>query len=136
MPAPTPYLYFDGVAADALRFYQDVFGGELALHTFADFGREDGPGNAIAHGILSGPVDIYGADVAGDGRPVHMDGMMLALLGSAAPDVIDGWFTALSVGGQVIDPLQERPWGDSDGTVRDRYGLTWLLGYKGDAAHA
>jgi PhnB protein len=134
MPAPVPYLHFDGVAADALRFYHEVFGGDLELHTFADFGRTDGPGDAIAHGILSGPVDLYGADVAGDGQPVRIDGMMLSLLGAASPDVLDEWFTALSVGGQVIDPLQPRPWGDSDGTLRDRFGLTWLLGYKGDAS--
>jgi PhnB protein len=133
MPAPTPYLHFDGVASDALRFYQGVFGGELTLHTFADFGR-DGPGDAIAHGILSGPVDIYGADVAGDDQPVHVDGMMLSLLGFAAPDVLEAWFSALSDGGKVIDALQQRPWGDSDGIVRDRFGLTWLIGYSGDAA--
>ena len=133
MPAPTPYLYFDGVAADALRFYHGVFGGELELHTFADFGRTDGPGEAIAHGILSGPVEIFGSDVAGDGRPVQIDGMMLALLGSAAPDVLAGWFTALAEGGQVVDPLQQREWGDSDGTVRDRFGVTWLVGYQGEA---
>ncbi|MFC0682278.1 VOC family protein [Lysobacter korlensis] len=134
MPAPVPYLHFDGVAADALRFYHEVFGGDLELNTFADFGRNDGPGDAIAHGTLSGPVDLYGADIAGDGRPVRMEGMMLSLLGAAAPDVLDGWFAALAVGGRVIDPLQERPWGDSDGTLCDRFGLTWLVGYKGDAA--
>jgi PhnB protein len=136
MSAPVPYLHFPGVASNALRFYQDVFGGELTLHTFADFGRDDGPGDAIAHGILSGPVDIYASDVAGNDRPVRVDGLMLSLLGFAAPNVLDGWFTALSVGGEVIDPLQQRQWGDSDGTVRDRFGLTWLLGYTGDAASA
>jgi PhnB protein len=58
--------------------------------------------------------------------------MMLSLLGFAAPHVLDAWFTALSVGGRVIDALQQRPWGASDGTVRDRFGLTWLIGYEGD----
>jgi PhnB protein len=134
MPAPIPYLHFPGVASDALRFYQEVFGGELTLHTFADFGRNDGPGDAIAHGILSGPVDLFGADIAGGDRPVRVDGVMLSLLGFAVPDVLDGWFSELAVGGQVVDPLQEREWGDSDGTVRDRFGVTWLLGYTGDNA--
>jgi len=133
MPAPVPYLHFPGVAADALRFYQGVFGGELTLHTFADFGRNDGPAGAIAHGILTGPVDIFGADLAGEAPPVRVDGMMLSLLGFAAPYVLDGWFSALSAGGEVIDSLQQRPWGASDGTVRDRFGLTWLVGYEGDA---
>ena len=136
MAAPVPYLHFDGVASDALRFYHGVFGGELVLHTFADFGREDGPGDAIAHGILTGPVDLFGADGAADSGPSRRDGLVLSLLGFAAPDVLHGWFAALSKGGEVIDPLQRRPWGASDGTVRDRFGLTWLVGYEGDAAPA
>ena len=135
MAAPIPYLHFDRVAADALGFYQTVFGGELALHTFAEFGRTDGPGDAIAHGILSGPVDLYGSDAAGDDHPVQVQGLMLSLLGFGPPDVIHGWFTALSAGGEVIDPLQQRPWGAWDGMLRDRFGLTWLLGYEVDAAN-
>ena len=27
------------------------------------------------------------------------------------------------------DPLQKRPCGDDDGQVRDRFGLTWLIGF-------
>ena len=135
MPAPTPYLLFDRVAAEALRFYQGVFGGELVLDTFAEFGREDGPEDAIAHGVLSGAVDLFGADVSGDERPIRIEGVMLSLLGSATPDVLEGWFAALSDGGHVLDALQERPWGDVDGTVRDRFGVTWLLGHEGGATH-
>ena len=62
MTAPTPYLHFAGTARDALGFYAEVFGGELTLHTFADFGRDDGPGAAIAHGVLTGPISLYAAD--------------------------------------------------------------------------
>lgn len=134
MPAPVPYLHFDGVASEALRFYHAVFGGELALHTFADFGRSDGPGQAIAHGILSGPVALFGADIAEGERPGGVDGMMLSLLGFASPEVLHAWFAALSAGGRVIDPLQLRAWGDSDGTLRDQFGVTWLIGYQGDPA--
>lgn len=130
MVAPVPYLHFDGVAEDALRFYQSVFGGELTLHTLADFERDDGPGDAIAHGILTGPVDLFGADAVGDDRPVAVEGMMLSLLGTAAPETLESWFRALSDGGVVVDALQERPWGASDGTVCDRFGLTWLIGYE------
>jgi PhnB protein len=30
----------------------------------------------------------------------------------------------------VVDDLQRRPWGASDGQVRDRYGVRWLIGYE------
>lgn len=29
----------------------------------------------------------------------------------------------------MIDALQKRPWGDYDGTVIDRYGIRWLIGF-------
>jgi hypothetical protein len=35
-------------------------------------------------------------------------------------------------GGRVVDHLQTRPWGASDGQVIDRYGLHWLIGFEGD----
>ncbi len=34
--------------------------------------------------------------------------------------------------GRVVDDLQTRPWGDSDGQVIDRYGLHWLIGFEGN----
>ena len=131
MSAPVPYLFFEGTARMALEFYREVFGGELALFTYADFGREDGPADAIAHGELSGPVLLSGSDVP-SGRPVvRVEGMLFSLLGTADPDVLRQWFDALADGGEVIDPLQLRGWGDYDGQVVDRFGLPWLIGFKG-----
>ena len=63
MSGLTPYLQFDGTARAALGFYRDVFGGELVVHSFADFGRQDGLGDAVAHGILHGRVELFAADV-------------------------------------------------------------------------
>ena len=133
MAGPTPYILFPGTAREALTFYGDVFGCAVQLHTFAEFGRADGSADAIAHGYLTGgAVVLSGADVSGDERPVRSEGMMLALLGTAAPSTLRSWFTRLSAGGQVVDDLAERPWGASDGQVIDRYGLHWLIGFEGD----
>lgn len=43
------------------------------------------------------------------------------------------WFDALAEGGTVVDALQQRPWGDWDGTVRDAFGVTWLIGFEASA---
>jgi PhnB protein len=116
-----------------LTFYGEVFGSPVQLHTFADFDRTDGPADAIAHGYLrEGPVALLAADVAGDDSPVRCEGMMLALLGTAAPDTLNKWFSSLSEGGRVVEELQTRPWGASDGHLIDRYGLHWLIGFEGD----
>ena len=133
MTGPTPYVLFPGTAREALTFYGDVFGCAVELHTFAEFNRADGRADAIAHGQLTGgPVALAGADVAGDEPPVRCEGMMLALLGTAAPSTLRTWFSRLSQGGRVVDELQVRPWGGSDGQVIDRYGLHWLIGFEGD----
>ncbi|MDR6868115.1 PhnB protein [Microbacterium resistens] len=131
MSAPAPYLLFPGTATEALEHYRSVFGGELSLHTYEELGRHDGPGDAIAHGELSGAVTLFGADAGADEDAVQMIGVSFSLLGAADADVLKTWFAALAEGGRVVDPLQRRPWGDHDGTVMDRYGVRWLIGYRG-----
>jgi PhnB protein len=134
MTAPTPYLQLPGTARDVLTFYGDVFGCSVQLHTFDEFNRTDGPADAVAHGYLfDGPVELFAADVAGDEASFSCEGMMLSLLGAAAPSVLRNWFSRLSEGGRVVDDLQTRPWGASDGQVVDRYGLHWLIGFDADS---
>jgi PhnB protein len=133
MVGPTPYILFPGTAREALTFYGEVFGCPVRLNTFAEFNRADGPADAIAHGYLAeGPVALSGADVSGDELPFRSEGMMLALLGTAAPSTLRHWFSRLAEGGRVVDELQVRPWGGSDGQVIDRYGVHWLIGFEGD----
>lgn len=131
MSAPTPYLHLPGTARAALTSYGDVFGCAVRLHTFAEFDRTDGPADAIAHGYLAdGPVALFAADVAGDERPLRCEGIVLALLGTADPATLHTWFGRLADGGRIVDGLQTRPWGGSDGQVIDRFGVHWLLGYE------
>ncbi len=130
MTGLVPYLKFDGRAREALTFYRDVFGGEVAIHTYADLGNEQGTPDAVAHGILSGLVALFASDVAGDEPPFAAAGVMFSLLGTADPATLEAWFAALAEGGEVIDALQERPWGAHDGQVTDRFGVPWLIGYE------
>ena len=132
MSALVPYLLFPGNAADALRHYESIFGGTARMFDYASAGRTDGPGDAIAHGMLvDGPVEIAGADAGEGDVAVQMAGMFFSLLGTADPETLGRWFDALAEGGEVIDPLQKRPWGDHDGTLVDRYGVRWLIGHQG-----
>lgn len=137
MTAPAPYVFFAGNARDALTFYGEVFGCPVELNTFGEFGRDDGPADAIAHGCLGGagsPVRLFACDVAGDERPFRAEGVMLSLLGTAEPAVLRRWFARLGEGGEVVDDLQARPWGAHDGQVIDRYGLHWLIGFEGEGS--
>ena len=71
MTGPTPYLHLPGSAR------------------FEEFGRSDGPGDAIAHvQLLDAPISVYAADAAGDEPAFHAQGLMLSLLGSGAPSTV------------------------------------------------
>jgi PhnB protein len=131
MTAPIPYLLFPGTAREALTFYADVFGCSAQLHTFTEFNRTDGPPEAIAHGALTeGPVRLFAADASGEQHPIRCEGMMLSLLGTASASDLTEWFSKLADGGRVVDDLQVRAWGESDGQVIDRYGVHWLIGFE------
>lgn len=131
MTGLTPYLHFSGTARQALEFYRETFGGDLVVHSYAEFGREDGPADAVAHGMLQGPVELFAADAAEGEDALQLRGILFALLGTAEPAELERWFAALADGGEVVDPLELKPWGDHDGQVRDRFGVTWLIGYQG-----
>lgn len=129
----TPYLLLPGTAREALELYRSIFGGELRLNTYAEFGRTDGPPESIAHGALSGPVSLFAADAGADEDAFSSTGLLFALLGAAEPTTLHEWFEALAASnGTVVDALQTREWGDADGQVRDAFGVTWLIGYQPD----
>jgi PhnB protein len=130
MSSAVPYFRFDGRARDALTFYRDVFGGTLQILTYAEMGNDAGPPDSVAHGVLTGPVELFASDDAGDQAALAASGVLFALLGIAEPDVLEDWFAALAVEGIVVDALQERPWGAHDGQVTDRFGVPWLIGYE------
>ena len=133
MTDPTPYLHLPGTARQALTLYGSVFGCDVQMHTFAEFGRTDGPADAIAHGYLTnGPVALFAADVSGDEPALRCEGIMLSLLGTADPTTLRHWFASLSDGGRVVDELQARPWGAFDGQVIDRHGVHWIIGFEED----
>lgn len=78
-------------------------------------------------------MSLFASDVTGDEPSIRCEGMTLSLLGTASPAVLRRWFSRLSVGGRIVDDLQARPWGATDGQVIDRYGLHWLIGFEGNA---
>jgi hypothetical protein len=60
-----PSFNFNGNARPALEFYASVFGGNLSLNTFAQFGAADSPdAERIMHGMLETDAGytIMGAD--------------------------------------------------------------------------
>jgi PhnB protein len=55
---------------------------------------------------------------------------MFSLLGTTSAAGLRAWFAKLAEGGTILDELQERLWGATDGQVVDRYGVRWLVGFE------
>jgi PhnB protein len=111
-----------------MTFYQEVFGGELALSTFGEFGDKDAPeANLIMHGNLTGPdgLQIMGADTPPGMEFAPPAGITLSLSGD--DDKLRTWFEKLAEGGQVTMPLEKQMWGDEFGMLTDRFGTPWMV---------
>jgi PhnB protein len=123
-----PYLNFNGTAREAMEFYQSVFGGNLNLSTFSDFGAKDSPDpDRIMHGMLETDAGytIMAADVTSDMQYQPMAGFAVSLSGD--DEVLRGYWDELSGGGTVTMPLQKQVWGDEFGMVTDKFGVSWLV---------
>jgi PhnB protein len=136
MTTLNPYLNFRGQAKEAIEFYRSVFGGELGLSTFADFGMPVEPGeeHLVMHAQLVAPDGFV---LMASDTPAHMDltpGDNISVSLSGGPEEserLHGWFDALAAGGSIDEPLVPAPWGDSFGMLTDRFGIRWLVNIGG-----
>ncbi|GGV41744.1 VOC family protein [Streptomyces longisporoflavus] len=124
-----PYLSFGGDARQALEFYKEVFGGDLALHTFGEAGQQGTPvADKIMHGLLQAP---NGFTLMGSDTPPGMDhtpgnNFSVSLSGDDEAE-LRGYWEKLSAGGSVAVPLEKQMWGDVFGMCTDRFGIPWMV---------
>ncbi len=123
-----PYLSFRDNAREAMTFYQEVFGGDLTLSTFGEFGDKDAPeADLIMHARLTGPdgLQIMGADTPPGMEYSAPAGITVSLSGD--DDTLRSWFAKLAEGGEVTMPLEKQMWGDEFGMLTDRFGTPWMV---------
>lgn len=143
----TTHLNFRGVARQALEFYQSVFGGDLTIATYGDFGMPAGAPGAdkvvfgnltSADGIRLMAYDIPGQDdadaAATAGSTRRENGVTItdrtffqSLDGGSLEEVTTYW-QRLSEGATIIEPLAASAWSAGFGMLTDRFGVTWVLG--------
>ena len=131
-----PYINFRGTAAEAMTFYQGVFGGELVLTTFGDFGVTDYPGAEaqIMHSKLESPSGfVLMASDTPEPRELTFGTNVSVSLGGDDTDELTGYWEKLVEGATVLAPLTKAPWGDSFGMLTDRFGVQWLVNIAGAA---
>ena len=124
-----PYLTFAGNAREAMESYRDVFGGNLTINTFGEYGPAEGVDpDKVMHAMLvtaSGFTLMASDTLPGtDYRPGNT--IAISLSGTEA-DELRGYWSKLSDGGKVTVPLETQMWGDEFGMCTDRFGVDWMV---------
>jgi PhnB protein len=124
-----PYISFDGTARDAMETYKGVFGGELSVNTFSDFG-EAPPGfeDKVMHSQLETPAGftLMASDTP-PGMPFQPGTNISVSLSGDDDGELRGYWDKLTESGEVSLPLEKQMWGDVFGIVTDRFGVTWMV---------
>lgn len=126
------YFNFPGTTAEAMAFYQSIFGGELTRATYADFQAvpaDHEHANRIMHSQLIGDlVTLMAADeLPGMGPEVtYGNNVTMAFVGPEM-ELFQGYFDKLAEGGEVLMPIAQQVWGDYYGMVKDKYGIGWMF---------
>ncbi|HEX2010559.1 MAG TPA: VOC family protein [Roseateles sp.] len=109
-------------AADALGFYERVFGAQLGL-------RLDAPDGLMHAEMTVGPAHF----MLSEERPQYGALSPLSLGGSGScsvvyvPDVDAAVARAVTAGAKLDMPVQDQFWGDRAGQITDPYGHKWMV---------
>ena len=119
----TPYLIIDG-AARALDYYKRVFGATERM-------RMPGPNGKIGHAEIGiGDSVIMMADEhpeMGARAPGAFGGAAVRIM-LYVNDVDATVKTALAEGAKLVQPVEDKFYGDRAGTIEDPFGHHWHIG--------
>jgi PhnB protein len=129
----TPYLSFDGNAKQALEFYKEVLGAEIAgLQTFgeADYPTPPEADNRVMHAKLSkGNISLMFSDTF-PGQSVVVGTNITLTLEPESDEEIQSLYDALRQGGKALMELEDTFWGAKYARVQDQFGIIWELNYQ------
>jgi PhnB protein len=124
-----PYLTFNGNAREAMEFYRSVFGGDLRINTFGEFGSPDpAVADKVMHAMLT--TDKGYALMASDtapGMPFQPGTTITCSLSGDPGEGLEDVWSKLADGGTVNLPLEKQMWGDQFGQLVDRFGIPWMV---------
>jgi PhnB protein len=126
-----PYLNFNGNCKAAFTFYEQHLGGKItAMMTHAEAPTQQQMPPEWGSAILFARITIGDSELmASDVPPEHQKPMRSVYLSLAVADSAEAErvFSALKEGGEVLMPLQETFWAFRFGTVRDQFGVLWMI---------
>lgn len=128
-----PYLSFENNCRDAMNFYKECLGGKLTMQQVSDLPEMAAQmppemSTSIMHSTLTnGNITIMASDL---NRDAPVEGNTVHLLISCDTETeLNTFFSKLSAGGTVHEPVAYMPWGAFYGSLTDKFGKHWALNY-------
>jgi PhnB protein len=125
-----PYIHFQGNCAEAMRFYADLFGGDLTLFRYRDM-PDAPPEFANSDLVMNSQLKTETATIyASDFPPGEKGDPQKAFsISHDAPDLTKAKaiYDRLLEGGAAIMPFEETFWSPGFGMVKDRFGTHWMI---------
>ena len=129
----TPYLNFNGNAAEALAFYSKVFNGEVVFQqTYGDSPMEGSKEwkNKIMHATFqAGSLTFMVSDIMDPEHKVTSGTNTQLSLNFKHEEDIDRVFAAMSEGARITMPLQDTFWGAKFGMLVDKFDINWMFNF-------
>jgi PhnB protein len=124
-----PYLMFNGDARAAMEFYRSVFGGDLTINTFGEFGAPDPAlADKVMHAQLTTPKGyVLMASDSAPGTSVTAGSTITCSLSGDPGEGLEGVWEKLADGGTVTLPFEKQMWGDLYGQCIDKFGTPWMI---------
>jgi PhnB protein len=126
------YLNFNGFTKEAMTFYKECLGGELVMQKIAEspmaaqmpseMGAKILHSSLINKGIVLMASDCMGA-------AVNMGNNIALCVNCSSEEEINIFFTHLSAGGKINEPLQQSFWGATFGSLTDKFGIDWMFNH-------
>ncbi|WP_027855933.1 VOC family protein [Marinobacterium jannaschii] len=126
-----PYLMFGGRSEEAIKFYKEALGAEVAmLMYFRDCPEPEcippGAGDKVMHATLNiagYTLMLSDGDCSGESS---FSGISLSI-STQTLEAAEAVFGALSENGEVQMPLAKTFWSEGFGMLKDRFGVSWMV---------
>jgi PhnB protein len=132
MQAITPYLMFNGNAAESMLFYVKALEGKIVhSQTFGESGMpvSEEAKDRIMHALLEADkLQFMISDFQPDNE-VKSGSQISLSLNFDDIESINKTFDSLRVDGEVNMELQDTFWGARFGMLDDKFGVSWMFNY-------
>ena len=125
-----PYLFFAGNAEEALKFYEEIFDGEitqLSRYSESPMPCDEDYKEKIMHSRLVFDGNLVMLSDIMKGKSFSTDGNIEMSLDMMDESRLDKVFNKMAEGGTITMPLAKQFWGAKFGMLKDKFGISWMF---------